>query len=135
MTNCPYCGQQNPGTNMFCSKCGANLFQATSTNYLQQTPPTPIVKKKIKWWAILGIISGVSSIICGVILSLLTSDVFMTYTSYNGDFYTDTSMQLWELGLHLKNIATILAFGLSSILGVVGWFIICYFTGKLISKK
>lgn len=136
MKNCPYCGQQNPDDNQFCNKCGANLSQTVATNPVQQvyTPPMPTVKKKAKWWAILGLLSGVSASGSGILVLNKPTYVYMSQHSYGADFYTQTSEQLRDIGHYLENISEILSTGLGCLLIALGMFMIWHFVGKLIGK-
>lgn len=136
MRNCPYCGQQNPEENQFCNKCGAKLLQTPPANPVQQAymPPIPIVKKKIKWWAILGLLSGVSSSGFGILVLNKLTYVSMSQYSYGGDFYTNTSEQLRDIGMYLENISNILSTGLGCLLIALGMFMIWHFVGKLLDK-
>ena len=155
MKNCPYCGQQNPEENQFCNKCGkdmVNIPQTTQTNPVQQQvytsmpqivtaqvpqaymPPMPIVKKKTKWWAILGLLSGVSASGSGILTLIKPPYIYISSHTYGADFYTNTSEQLQDIGRYLENISEILSTGLGCILIALGAFMIWHFVGKLMDK-
>lgn len=157
MKNCPYCGQLNPEENQFCNKCGkdmVNITQTVKTNSAQQAYTSmpqagaiqaPIqqayiptmaqpAKKKIHWWAILGLLSGVSSSGFGIFVLNKPTYVYMSQHSYGADFYTQTSEQLRDIGHYLENISEILSTGLGCLLIALGMFMIWHFVGKLIEK-
>ena len=103
---------------------------------LQQAymPPVPTVRKKIKWWAILGLLSGVSASGSGILTLIKQPYIYMSSYSYGGDFYTNTSEQLQDIGRYLQNISEILSTGLGCLLIALGMFMIWHFVGKLIDK-
>lgn len=136
MKNCPCCGQQNPEENQFCTRCRADFSQTPPMNSVQQVymPPVPAAKKKTKWWAILGLLSGVSTSGSGILVMIKQPYVYIPSYSYGADFYTNTSEQLQDIGRYLENISDILSTGLGCLLIALGMFMIWHFVGKLMDK-
>lgn len=152
MKSCPYCGQENSEENRFCLSCGKdigyisqsentnsasedNAGQSSQTDYQQMyMSSVPTVKKKIKWWNILGLLSGVAASGFGIfVLNKRPLGYISSYT-YGADFYTYTSEQLHGIGEYLKSIFEVISVGFGCLLIAFGLFMIWHFTGKLLDK-
>lgn len=83
--------------------------------------------------SILGICSGVLSIILGIVATGYSDGYHEAESSYGGDAYTGIQNAAAQTANNVDDLAEIVKFGVSSLLIVVGIAILCFFVLKLFS--
>ena len=81
--------------------------------------------------SVIGMLSGVLSIILGFMASGYSIGSFELETSYGGDAYTGIQNAAAQTANNVRDLAKIVRFGCSSLLIVIGIALICFFTLKI----
>ena len=152
---CGNCGNAEADGEAFCSKCGTPLAQTPVQPTQPYTPVQPaytpaqgfnptqvvsVVKQKVngKTACVLGMISGILSVLFGIITLCLDKGSFEGSYSYGGDAYTGIQNAAAQAANNIQDLARIVSFGLGFLLISFGIFMICYFVikmGKLSNSK
>lgn len=151
---CGNCGNVENDGEAFCSKCGtalANAQQAqpqATVNNTQYTGYNPnmysapafnaaqvaaTVKQKVKGKAscVFGMISGILSILFGLITLSQDTGSWESSTSYGGDAYTGIQNAAAQTANNVQDLAEIVAMGFGFLLIALGLFAIFYFVTKM----
>ncbi len=142
---CPRCGSNVDGA--FCPQCGnkmeeehAPAFQTQPQQPAASVQPTtnvvvntPIKKKGSggkKLCSILGVISGAVSIFMGVGVSQMSVGSWENSLSYGGDAYTGIQNAAAQTANNVQYLAELVRSGMSNMLYVFGFALICFFGFK-----
>ena len=151
---CSQCGNSEPEGNSFCSKCGSPLSAVTQVEQDTVPPaytqPNPVENNAVSYtniipkankkpigaiiFDILGLISGVISVILGFVISGYTAGNLETFTSYGGDAYTGIQNAAAQTANNVMYLTKVIKFGFTVLLIVLGIVSICYFGSKFIDK-
>jgi hypothetical protein len=146
---CGNCGNVENDGEAFCSKCGTPLAaaqpaQPTYNAYNPTQPYTPApsfnavqvaaavkekVKGKVSW--VFGIISGILSVIFGIVMFGMDNGYWESSNSYGGDAYTGIQNAAAQTANNVQCLADIAKNGFGFILIAFGLFAICYFITKM----
>ena len=161
---CPNCGAEVQDGMLFCSECGSRIntepeqnggyppepnndpagsspINGINNGYLTGTgkPQTidkilkPQIKDKI--FDILGMVTGILSVIIGITFFSGSYGVHVTSQSYGGDAYTGIQNAVAYTGNNVRALAKLLKSGFAWILIIIGLAIIFYFASRFISRK
>ncbi len=97
----------------------------------QQSTITPQKNSGVKPFCIVGILSGILSIIFGIITLKKDAGSYVSSQSYGGDAYTGIQNASAKSANNIQDLAEILKFGLGGLLIVLGIAICCYFFIKI----
>ncbi len=150
---CASCGAVNEDTTAFCVKCGTKLDAAPAQPAFDATVPPQqpytaapvqgagyvstvdklgnIAEKNSKIIPLIGILSGVVSVILGIVTMLKDTGVYVSSKSYGGDAYTGIQNAAADTAYNVRALTEAMNFGVGSLLIVLGVAIACYFALKL----
>lgn len=117
---CSKCLSEIKQGEKFCSKCGA------SAGYRVE-----VAKKKHYITETIGILTGVVSIILGIITFATKVGNYERAETYGGDAYTGIQNAAAQAANNIYYTGEMLRFALASILVVIGTFMIIFFVEKL----
>lgn len=144
---CDKCGQQINEGESFCSKCGNPIAQSgtiskpePSQNETSYGFQPAIEKPKKSGMAkiicnVLGVISGIVSIIFGFIVYNGKNGLYIEQKSYGGDAYTGIQNAMAEVGSNINYLNQNIQEGLGYVLIAIGLIAIFYFIGKIVANK
>ena len=99
-------------------------------------PAAPAAKAKNPIVAhILGILSGILSIVLGCVCFGMTTGSGYSFETYGGDAYTGIQQAAAQTAQNTAHMADIVRFGFAGLLIVVGVAIIALFLGKIIGRE
>lgn len=90
-----------------------------------------IAEKNSKLVPLIGVLSGIVSVILGIITMLKDTGVYVASKSYGGDAYTGIQNAAADTAYNVKVLAEAVNFGIGSLLIVLGVAIVCYFALKM----
>lgn len=151
---CANCGNTENDGEAFCSKCGTPLATAQTqpqntanqnagyNGYNPNAYTTPsfnaaqvaaTVKQKVKGKAscVFGMISGILSVLFGLITLSQDTGSWESSTSYGGDAYTGIQNAAAQTANNVQDLAEIVAMGFGFLLIALGLFAIFYFVTKM----
>ncbi len=152
---CGNCGNVENDGEAFCSKCGTALANVQAGAPANNAVPNPaynaynpnayatpnfnaaqvatVVKQKIKGKAssVFGMISGILSVIFGLITLSQDTGSLESSASYGGDAYTGIQNAAAQTANNVQDLAEIVAMGFGFLLIVLGLFAISYFVTKM----
>lgn len=157
---CPGCGAANEDTTAFCVKCGTKLDSAPQQPAADATVPPQgtavppqqpyaaapgagagyvspadklagIAEKNSKLIPIIGILSGILSVILGIITMAKDTGLYAITETYGGDAYTGIQNAAAYTAINVHHLIESVNFGLGSLLIVLGIAIACYFALKM----
>ena len=152
---CGNCGNTENDGEAFCSKCGTALGNAQATTTANSATPNPtynaynpnayaapnfnatqvtgIVKQKVKGKGscVFGMISGILSILFGLLTLSQDTGSWESSTSYGGDAYTGIQNAAAQTANNVQDLAEIVAMGFGFLLISLGLFAFFYFITKI----
>ena len=152
---CGNCGNVENDSEAFCSKCGTSLANAQASAPVNNGAPDPsygtytpnayanpnfnaaqvasAVKQKVKGKAscVFGVISGILSILFGLITLSQDTGSWESSSSYGGDAYTGIQNAAAQTANNVQDLAEIVAMGFGFLLITLGLFSIFYFVTKM----
>lgn len=153
---CGNCGGQLEDAAAFCPRCGSPVAAQPAAEPVQQPVEQPVqqniyppvytqktsdIADKLKqilktgWAYVLGMISGVLSIIFGFVVMGSPTGYWESSSSYGGDAYTGIQNAAAQTANNVQDLAELTAQGLGFLLIALGMFAICYFLVKLQKKN
>ncbi len=150
---CASCGAVNEDTTAFCVKCGTKLDAAPAQPAFDATVPPQqlytaapvqgagnvstvdklggIAEKNSKVISIIGILSGIVSVIVGIFTMRGDIGVYVASKSYGGDAYTGIQNAAADTANNIRELALSINYSFGWLLIVLGIAIACYFALKL----
>ena len=142
---CAKCGNNEADGNVFCSKCGTPLAYAPTPTYNTNNPNTynsqsfnaygfqRPVKPKSKGVVscVFGVLSGILSVIFGVVTLTQDTGHWETNASYSGAAYTGIQNAAAQTANNVQDLAEIMAMGMGFLLIALGFISIFYFITKM----
>lgn len=159
---CMVCGAEIPEGATFCSKCGAKVAaesenstvnqgsaSATEYTYIQTAqnnlggaqqpnpfnPPRKGKSGKGKVFHIIGMISGIVSVLFGIVMNTMSTGVYTSHEIYGGDAYTGIQNAAADAANNISTLTEVAVVGFAFLLIALGLAIFCYFGSKLMEKK
>jgi hypothetical protein len=152
---CGNCGNVENDGEAFCSKCGTALANAQANTSANNAAPNPtynaynpnayvapnfnaaqvaaVVKQKVKGKVscVFGMISGILSVLFGLITLSQDTGSWESSSSYGGDAYTGIQNAAAQTANNVQDLAEIVAMGFGFLLIALGLFGIFYFITKM----
>lgn len=111
---------------------GAEDYYSNNSTPVTGFSNVPVTKNgNGKTFSIIGILSGILSVIFGIITFTKDTGSYAARESYGGDAYTGIQQASATGANNVQDLAEIVKFGLGALLIVLGIAIICYFSVKI----
>lgn len=123
-TSCPKCGAEIQLGEKFCSKCGS------STDVNIKNPERKSIISEV-----MGVLTGIVSLILGIITFTMTTGSYEWSETYGGDAYTGIQNAAAQAANNAFYTGKMMRFAMGSLLVVIGLFIVFYFITKIKSYK
>ena len=134
---CSNCGAELAENQVFCSECGTKVEETKLPEVTFSVKPVAIEKETGKmsngglFFSAGGIISGILSIIFGIIVLVKDVGDYEFSSSYGGDAYTGIQNAAAQTANNVQALSEIAKNGFGFLLVAIGLIAIFYFVSKL----
>lgn len=130
---CPLCGSELKAGALFCDKCGASMAETMQNKNDTAEPPKArkFAFQPVMLFDAFGALSGLLSIIFGIVVYAADTGSWESSYSYGGDAYTGIQNASAQAANNIHELTQLMSLGLGSILLIAGLVLCCCFGAKL----